>query len=1156
MKSVFFKHVLCAVLLACLPITHCFAAAGKFNFVIGDVRVKNASGERKAERGGEVEANETIVSGKDGMAQLRLSDGAFIALRADTELRIDKYQYDSQKTATNDTVLSLVKGTMRAFTGAIANFNKDKFKMITPTATIGIRGSGNVLNFSPVENLTLNHTIEGSHTVTTFDPSGVMRTLVTAPGQTVQVNTGGAMQFVPTPAFIIEAATAARKIDPNPPRMMPTNQPLGGPGSQQGNAKQPPMQGGMAPPPGGMAVGMPGAKMYGGAQMPGMPAPVPGMPAPMPGMYGAPAMATGGMAMYGATPMPGMNPGAPGMYGAAVMPGMPAPMPGMYGAPMMDPVMMPGMNPSMSPGMAPGMYGEAAMPVMYGAPPVMMPGMPAPTQGMYSAAQMPGMYAAPPMAVGGMAAYGAAPMPGMYGAPSMEPAMVGMNSGAAPGMYVGAAMPGMSAPPLMEPAMGGMNPAMAPAMTTGTAMPGMATPAPGMYASAPMPGVYAVPTMDLGRIGGMNPVSIPGMGMATIPVMPVTMLNTYSMPAITGAPVATYTNCPNITGYSCISGAPTLMQGFQIDPATGLPALMAGYSYSNGVATLTGTCATNPALCGTAGGSESTCNSYGYTCMFPPYTPTLKAGFTLDPTTNMAVLMPGYTLVNEVATLTGTCATNPAMCTSTGGAAATCSSYGYTCSTPPYTPTLMAGFTLDSVTHVAVLMTGYTYANGVATYTGTCATNPAMCATTGGGSATCNSYGYTCSIPPYTPTLMAGFTLDSTTNTAVLMSGYTLVNGVATLTGTCATNPALCTASTTPTCSSFGYTCSLPPYTTPTLMTGYSLDQYGNPYLNGSLPAYGYTHNSTGTLILLAAGISGGSCSNTTPPVGLFSCDIASNTWKATTFATPGGLTPPTTGKIYDAFNSMVTMPTTYRNIGYVFTDSANVTSMEMALNNSTTTVFGGAIGGLTSYQLPLGGATTSTNTYQRDIGTAVAMDFGVDAATGMMWGRWKGGAFVQTQLGFAPVNVSQAGSLHWFSTGVQNQAVTLPVTGTWNYTLVGNTPPTDNAGTSGTLNSANFSANFTTQTVNVGVNVSLPASPANAAFPVTLNASAVGVPIMAGGNFKTTTPTVTCVSGTCGATGGVIGGQFSAPNGAGVGVGYGLKNGPQTVSGVAVFRH
>jgi hypothetical protein len=404
----------------------------------------------------------------------------------------------------------------------------------------------------------------------------------------------------------------------------------------------------------------------------------------------------------------------------------------------------------------------------------------------------------------------------------------------------------------------------------------------------------------------------------------------------------------------------------------------------------------------------------------------------------------------------------------------------------------------------------------------------------------------------------------------------------------------------------------MPPYTTPTLMSGYSLDQYGNPYLNGSPPPFGYTHNSVGTLLLqtgyaldgyanpyliangvpatgythgslgnlvlapgysfvagnptlLTVGTTGGTCNSTIQPAGAFSCDNSgganNNTWQPTTFAIPSLAHPGVvTNMMYDAFNLQVTMPVNYRNIGYVYTDTNNPPSyptyMEMTLNNSSTAVFGGTGGGLISYQLPSVVATNSVNTYRRDIGSSIPMDLGADPVTGMMWGRWAGGAFLQTQLAAASTTVPQTGSLHWFSTGQQNQSVTLPITGTWSYTLVGNTTPTDNAGTSGVLNSASFSANFTAQTVDVGVNVSMPASPANSALPVTLNATAVSVPILVGGNFKTTTPTITCTAGTCGANSGVIGGQFSAPNGAGVGLGYGLRNGTQTINGVAVFRH
>ena len=107
------KFALC-ILLSLPPTAESLAAAGKFNFVAGDVRVVNAAGERKGVRGGEVEAGDLIVSGADGMAQLRMSDGAAIAVRADTELRIDEYHFAGTPDASSNSALSLLKGTMRA----------------------------------------------------------------------------------------------------------------------------------------------------------------------------------------------------------------------------------------------------------------------------------------------------------------------------------------------------------------------------------------------------------------------------------------------------------------------------------------------------------------------------------------------------------------------------------------------------------------------------------------------------------------------------------------------------------------------------------------------------------------------------------------------------------------------------------------------------------------------------------------------------------------------------------------------------------------------------------------------------------------------------------------------------------------------------------
>lgn len=282
---------------------------------------------------------------------------------------------------------------------------------------------------------------------------------------------------------------------------------------------------------------------------------------------------------------------------------------------------------------------------------------------------------------------------------------------------------------------------------------------------------------------------------------------------------------------------------------------------------------------------------------------------------------------------------------------------------------------------------------------------------------------------------------------------------------------------------------------------------------------------------------------------------VCMGVWSNPPMGSPGFSATLAPNTVYDAFG-ITQMPGTYRNIGYMY-NLNGWNSFEIALNNQSTVVFDG--GGLLSFQKPAVGAMTSVNSDQMDRWAATAQDFGTDPATGMSWGRWAGGTISQIMIGGTPgPNTPQSGSLHWFSTSGATQQVILPTTGTWSYAKVGNTNPTDNAGTVGALTGATFSANFSAQTVNVGLTVNMPASPvASFGGAVQLNANAMNVPIMPGGNFKDIAPSVTCGGSGCASPvgSGVIGGQFSAPTGQAVGVGYGLVNGAQTVNGAAVFK-
>jgi hypothetical protein len=185
-----------------------FAASGQFTFVTGDVQVI-AAGNRTvaATRGMEVNSGDIVVTGDSGMAQLTMVDAARLSVRSNTRLRIESYA--SQEGGSESSLLNLIRGTLRSFTGFLSTASRDKFQIKTRVATVGIRGSG-ALTFhcdtgcpSPEpgqaaypDDTTLNHTIEGGH---------IVNGLVTGPGDTVLANALGT-SLVPTPDFIKSAA--------------------------------------------------------------------------------------------------------------------------------------------------------------------------------------------------------------------------------------------------------------------------------------------------------------------------------------------------------------------------------------------------------------------------------------------------------------------------------------------------------------------------------------------------------------------------------------------------------------------------------------------------------------------------------------------------------------------------------------------------------------------------------------------------------------------------------------------------------------------------------------------------------------------------------------------------------------------------------------
>jgi len=121
------------------------AAAARVDFVYGNVTVAGLDGrEQPLLRGSELDNGDTVRTW-EGRAQLRFTDGAYVSLQPQSEFAIRDYRFDGKTDGTERGFFGLLKGAMRAVTGLVGRVNRDQYQVTTPTATIGIRGTGGVI---------------------------------------------------------------------------------------------------------------------------------------------------------------------------------------------------------------------------------------------------------------------------------------------------------------------------------------------------------------------------------------------------------------------------------------------------------------------------------------------------------------------------------------------------------------------------------------------------------------------------------------------------------------------------------------------------------------------------------------------------------------------------------------------------------------------------------------------------------------------------------------------------------------------------------------------------------------------------------------------------------------------------------------------------
>jgi hypothetical protein len=121
-----------------IPAMAMAADAGKLLFASGEVIIERGSEKIISKALDTVLTGDLIATGKEGRTQIQFSDGGLFSLQPNTRFKVDEYQFNGDQ---QRGFFALLRGTVRTSSGAIGKKSPDDYKLQTPTATVGIRGT-------------------------------------------------------------------------------------------------------------------------------------------------------------------------------------------------------------------------------------------------------------------------------------------------------------------------------------------------------------------------------------------------------------------------------------------------------------------------------------------------------------------------------------------------------------------------------------------------------------------------------------------------------------------------------------------------------------------------------------------------------------------------------------------------------------------------------------------------------------------------------------------------------------------------------------------------------------------------------------------------------------------------------------------------------
>jgi hypothetical protein len=118
-------------------------ASAKLTNVQGEIHATDAAGaRRRLVEGGSVYPGDVVETTRGAQGVLAFRDETRVTLGSQTRFRVDNFVYDDKNAEEGRFLASILRGSIRAFTGLIGKANHSNVGFSTATATIGIRGTG------------------------------------------------------------------------------------------------------------------------------------------------------------------------------------------------------------------------------------------------------------------------------------------------------------------------------------------------------------------------------------------------------------------------------------------------------------------------------------------------------------------------------------------------------------------------------------------------------------------------------------------------------------------------------------------------------------------------------------------------------------------------------------------------------------------------------------------------------------------------------------------------------------------------------------------------------------------------------------------------------------------------------------------------------